>query len=463
MASLKNLSVRHLRELARKHLGPGHTKLKTKDELLAALKRLVPGRVREASHTVTKRAETPAEGASNTPRVEPTKERATEAEVARWAKTTPEVEPKHFGEERETGERRRTGETVARSGSAQVSRSATAPGGEVTGGPIPPRAPEPPAAYEGEVAPARAPEAFVPAPPPRPPAPQGNGNGRRRGTPVAAEPLVEGFFVARVAGQWEARRHHLTEDQVRAPVEHGTGLHYDEQLPDIPWEYQDDRVVLLARDPSTLFVYWDFHPDTRRAAFDGLEQPRAVLRVLENGHEVRAIDLALESRSFYVSGLRPARPYRVELHALGRDGTSRRIGPASNDVALPANDVSSDTTVRFMRVPWGVPLSRLRDSLSAGEAEIRALAEPPEPLAMMHSRWVPLPNSGSWQLVRWIERYPREAPAPGAPSGQLPHLELGPSPLGGASSWTLVSSWWSSPGGSSWAWAAPPSGRGRGS
>ena len=441
MASLKNLSVRHLRELARKHLGPGHSKLKTRDELLSALKKLVPGVFREASRTVTKQAEKgPEEVAPGKGGIAPesrleaaTKPAGVDEDVDRGVKPAADTERQRDGDGTESP---RKGGVVAPGGTAHIRPEAAAPppSSETARG----------AGGNGNFQPWGSQAG-------------GNGNGRRRGTPAAAEPLVEGFFVARIAGEMEARRHHLTEDQVRPPLEHGVGLHYDEQLPDIPWEYQDDRLVLLARDPSTLFVYWDFHPDSRRAAFQGLDEPRAVLRVLENGHEVRVIDLALESRSYYVNGLRAGRPYRVELHALARDGKSRRIGPASNDVTLPANEVSSDTTVRFMRVPWGVPLSRLRDSLRTGEAEILAPAEPPEALAVMHARWVPLPSSGSWQLERWIERIPREAPPPGAGPG--PHLGIGPYPLGGASSWTLVSSWWSSPSGSSW--TGPTSGRGR--
>ena len=38
MDDLKNLSVERLRELARKHLGKGHSRLRTKAQLLEALK-----------------------------------------------------------------------------------------------------------------------------------------------------------------------------------------------------------------------------------------------------------------------------------------------------------------------------------------------------------------------------------------------------------------------------------------
>src|SRR5919197_1215101 len=109
----------------------------------------------------------------------------------------------------------------------------------------------------------------------------------------------------------------------------------------------------------------------------------------------------------------------MELHAVGSDGTSRRIVPASNDVVLPPDEGSADATVRMMRVPWEIPPNRLRDSLRAGDVTVHAPPQPPEPLEIMHSRWVPMPNSGSWQLQTWIERVPREGAAPGAAAGVL--------------------------------------------
>src|SRR4051794_30253986 len=42
MADLKEMTVKALRDLARKHVGPGYSKLKTKSELLAALTRALP-------------------------------------------------------------------------------------------------------------------------------------------------------------------------------------------------------------------------------------------------------------------------------------------------------------------------------------------------------------------------------------------------------------------------------------
>src|ERR671931_1308084 len=64
MARLKDFTVRRLRELARKHLGPGHSKLKTKEQLIAALRKIVPALGQAPVAVAKKRASAkPARGA----------------------------------------------------------------------------------------------------------------------------------------------------------------------------------------------------------------------------------------------------------------------------------------------------------------------------------------------------------------------------------------------------------------
>ncbi|NTX35419.1 DUF4912 domain-containing protein [Myxococcus sp. CA033] len=164
-----------------------------------------------------------------------------------------------------------------------------------------------------------------------------------------AEPLIEGFFVARVRGEAEARRHHLQE-QAASTSAPRVGAE-SEGLEPLPVEYQDDTALLLPRDPHTLFALWDFSPATRARAMHGLEDPRAVLRVFDGESLVREVDCALESRGYYIHGLSPGRPYRFEAHFVGHDGRNHRIGPSSNRVALPPAGVSTDTSVRFLRRP----------------------------------------------------------------------------------------------------------------
>ncbi len=291
MDSFKGFTVRHLRELARKHLGKGHSRLKTKDELIAALKRWMPDALK------------PARG---------------ERKVA----------------------------TAPKPKSARASA---------------PKAAKPRA------------KGARPSPPP-------------------AEPLVEGFFVARVAGEAEARRHHMTEDS--APV--GPPTPRDEEgLGELPVSYEDDSAVLLPRDPHTLFFFWDIKHDTRAQAFAELPGARAVLRVFDGPNVVRELDFAFESRAFYVHGLVPGRHYRVEAHVVAPDGRSKRVGPATNVVALPPVGPSSDTTVRYMRIPWDLPLKNLKQYLREGRIAVTS----GQPRAPLDTGRHALPHSGSLPLL----------------------------------------------------------------
>ncbi len=412
MADLKSVTVQYLRELARKHLGRGHSKLKTKKELLTALVQRVPGLAKLAGLEEPEKTVTPKPPARKLPEVDeertPVHPIPQPAEVVtfpprpRRERTEPQEEP-------------------------------------TLSAPVEP-----------------------PVPTPEPPTPP----------PVqhAAEPLMEGFFVARVAGEQELWRHHLTESQGRQPREALGSPDYDERLGELPLGYEDDAVLLLPRDPHTLFLLWDFSRIARERALDGLESPRAVLRVYEGDALVRVVDFALESRSFYLHGLTAGRPYRVEAHFVGQDGRSRRIGN-SNRVVLPPAGPSEDTSVRFLRMP---PLSSSSMEGQAATAPTRSASF--EEREYLTWRRVALPGSEGFQDIpeRWRERLgPEESSGPGGLPGEgassLPYLEahraegsseqhLWARPPGGASEL-----WSSRRGGASenQGWTSSPSGQGR--
>jgi len=210
--------------------------------------------------------------------------------------------------------------------------------------------------------------------------------------PAANGPDPDGFFVARVRGEEEVR--HAPHPMTEAPVEgaarweehpHAEGSHpvlpvYEEHLGELPSGYGDDAFIMLPRDPRTLFFYWDLSAATVRAAFDGLDGPRAQLWILaerDGGWErVRVLDFALESRTFYVTDLEPGRSYRGEMHAVDRHGNSRQVGPSSNELGLPPVGASPLVDDRFARIPWDLPLPRLLGRGRPGGAfseDLRAL------------------------------------------------------------------------------------------
>lgn len=377
MANLKNLTVRYLRELARKHLGDGHSRLKTRDDLLSALRRVVPGLLPEERQAAVE-AKTPP------------------AEVIRFhERTRPRAAPIANDEAAEPGGERVTGITQRKEAPA-VELSAKAPPAE---GPRPVQAM---AAALNEW----------------PPAVEAQW----------AEPVVEGFFVARIAGESEVRRHHLTAVDSPNPSSDAPR----EPLPRVPQRYEVDRLVLLARDPVTLFTFWDLTPKTRG------ERHQVQLRLYDNGHEVRRVEVPLDAPSWYHCELQPGRRYRAELWERLEDGTERSLGLVSNEVTLPHDDLSADTRVRFMRVSPDVPLNRREESAAApsdaGEPRPRGIS-----LEVLRERWEPGANSGSWQLRSWRERVDIDEGMP-LPSGAPSELFSRAFPIGGSSSFTLTSS-----------------------
>ena len=311
MPELKNMTVQALRDLARKALGRGHSRLKTKGELVAALQ--------AAEKKVTGAAEKAAAKVKDA--------------TGRAAKAA--------GKMMATARGPAKGPAKARAKAAPAPTAAK------------------PAARSKRQAKAAAPaEARSQA-------------GAERAVPV--EPDPEGHFVARVRGEGAVRDapHPLTESTTGtqpAPAPHRKGMRpehvYEENLGELPWSYGDDAFIALPRDPRTLFLYWDHAEETLRGAWDGLEGARPQLWVFarraDGGWDrIRTQEFALESRSYYVHDLEPGRIYRIEIHVVDRLGREKLVGRSSNEQELPPIGASAVVDDRFMRLPWGEPLQKL--------------------------------------------------------------------------------------------------------
>jgi hypothetical protein len=349
MPDFRKMTVQRLRDLARKTLGPGHSRLKTKNELVEALEE----------------AERSTKGGAAEPR-----ERRTPA-----AKAVRAV--------REAG--KAAGERVR-----SVARAGKEAAGEAANGA---REAARRAAGAGKAAKAMA-EAVVGAAVGVAGAAAGAAAGiaeaaraRRAARGASGGPDPEGYFVARVRGEDAVREapHPMSEIAAGgAPVleepEAEAAGPQDEGLGDLPWSYGTDALVALPRDPRTIFVYWDHAGSTLDSAFSGLDHPRVQIwlfaRAGEGWDRLRALEFALESRGYYVHDLEPGRTYRAEIHAVDRAGRDRLVGASSNEVALPPVGPSPIVDDRFIRIPWDLPLGRLLGPGHPGapfSAEARAL------------------------------------------------------------------------------------------
>jgi hypothetical protein len=325
MPDFKKMTVESLRELARKTLGPGHSRLKTKTDLVRALEEAASGAA-DAAREVGARARPAASraAAATGKAVRAVKQAGREGAraVARAGKAAADAAAE--------GARAGTKAARDRKGGAVVKAAAAAVG-----------------AVAGVAAAAR----------------------RARTAPPEGLPDPEGYFVARVRGEEAIREspHPMAEagsDEPQPQWSEGVGAPlFDERLGDLPPAYGDDAFVALPRDPRTVFLYWDLARDTLDGIFRGLDQPRVQLWVFgrsDSGWDrVRTVEFALESRGYYIHDLDPGRAYRAEIHALDRHGRERLVGHASNEVMLPRVGPSPVIDDRFIRIPWDMPLGRL--------------------------------------------------------------------------------------------------------
>jgi hypothetical protein len=151
-----------------------------------------------------------------------------------------------------------------------------------------------------------------------------------------------------------------------------------------PREVGTEAPLLLVRDPSTLFVFWDFRRELERGAALGIREPKLLLRLYRGADLDRSLELPLSTRSTYVTGLSPGQEYTAEILLLGRDGWTRPVGSRSLVRRLPPGRVSVQLEVRTLRLPWSEPLSA---------APLPSTASSPRQEPLDSPRRVPLPTS----------------------------------------------------------------------
>lgn len=136
-----------------------------------------------------------------------------------------------------------------------------------------------------------------------------------------------------------------------------------EQVPELPVGYDDDKITIMARDPEWIFAYWDIS-DTKRSSLRHSIGPAwnsslPVLRV----HDVTGIayfdgansnlffDVAINdySSNWYVHTGVPDRTFCVELGRVLSDGTFVMMA-RSNFTSTPRNSVSDRTDPDWMLV-----------------------------------------------------------------------------------------------------------------
>jgi uncharacterized protein len=133
----------------------------------------------------------------------------------------------------------------------------------------------------------------------------------------------------------------------------------NEGLGELPWAYGDARLVGLVRDPTTLFVYWDFSQQQIEQAFAGLGRARAVIKLWNarngGGELVRETEVHLDARGWYLRELPPALELRAELWAVGERGA--RLMRAARPARLPPAAPSDQLEAFYLRLALDQPIT----------------------------------------------------------------------------------------------------------
>jgi hypothetical protein len=145
--------------------------------------------------------------------------------------------------------------------------------------------------------------------------------------------------------------------------------------------FEGDHLAVLARDPKTLFVYWDLNL-ARHLAAAGLDEGKIQLRVRneEGSTETHAQVDPLSGYAFVEVAAAGSR-YVCELGCL--DGSAWRTLVRSEAVATPAASISADADADFATLPFHLSFQRLLDILRGSSNDRRTLTES---VANMQSR-----------------------------------------------------------------------------
>ena len=152
----------------------------------------------------------------------------------------------------------------------------------------------------------------------------------------------------------------------------------EEHLGELPEAYGTGRLFLTARDPHWLYAYWDLSwqqmADYRGQSSDG----RLWLRVFEKHHPnpVQEFTLGHDTRNWYVPVNKAATTYSAELGYRRHDGQFHVVS-RSREATTPADQISPDTTAKFVTIPVDISfrelLGLIRAHMKGGEALAEAL------------------------------------------------------------------------------------------
>jgi hypothetical protein len=169
----------------------------------------------------------------------------------------------------------------------------------------------------------------------------------------------------------------LSNEPVVPPENRGSGtsaLHDYENLGELPRSYGGAFLFAIARDPHTLFVYWDI--DWATVFGDAPPADRKVhLRVLwHEGIEEATVAVEPLAASHLLTVMHARSSYRVEIGFYAAEKVWNSVG-ISTAVITPPDDVAQSGPVDVATIPFHLSFQRIVDTFRGSKYDGDALAE----------------------------------------------------------------------------------------
>jgi hypothetical protein len=190
------------------------------------------------------------------------------------------------------------------------------------------------------------------------------GRGRAGARRVSARkkgPIREGTLVRRSWREQQAVVQHAKYETKMAPAGKSTTVTTVEPQ-ELPTSYEEDRIVLLVRDPYWVHAYWEITRETllkaRAKLGEDWHNARSVLRIYDitdiefdgkNANSFFDVEVSGGSDNWYINTRVPNRTYCVDIGLVSPDGTFIML--ARSNRATTPRDVPSEATDEEWMIP----------------------------------------------------------------------------------------------------------------
>lgn len=132
----------------------------------------------------------------------------------------------------------------------------------------------------------------------------------------------------------------------------------------LPSSYPGKRLLVVPRDPEWVYIFWEIGNEELEKAKDEFGAGREVLKVYHGETQARAVlvstEVQLKQGKYYARVPSSGGVVRVEVGIEKEDGNFYPVLGSSHVPTIPAGHRGGEVQVRFMTVPFDVPLTELK-------------------------------------------------------------------------------------------------------